>query len=182
MLALASTLFHHGFWITSRAAGVACLLLSSAAVGVGLSMSGRLIKGRKSDLRVLHESLSLATLAALVIHAAALLGDTFLNLGVADIAVPFVSGFQRWWMAAGIIGGWMLIVLGLAYYARTRIGVERWHAMHRFTAVAWVLGLMHALGQGTDTGATWFLVAAGMVVIPAFVLLFARLNQEPAAA
>jgi methionine sulfoxide reductase heme-binding subunit len=179
---LASTLSQHGFWITSRAAGVACLLLSSAAVGVGLSMGGRLVKGRTSDLRVLHESLSLATLAALVIHAVSLLGDQFLSLGVADITVPFVSGFQRLWMAAGIVGGWMLVVLGLSYYARARIGVARWRTLHRFTAVAWVLGLVHSLGQGTDAGATWFLIASAMVVIPAFILLFARLNQEPAAA
>jgi sulfoxide reductase heme-binding subunit YedZ len=179
---LASTLSQHGFWITSRAAGVACLLLSSAAVGVGLSMSGKLVKGRTSDLRVLHESLSLATLAALLVHAVALLGDSFANLSVADIAVPFASGFQRWWMAAGIVAGWMLLILGLSYYARARIGVQRWRALHRFTALAWVLGLMHSLGQGTDAGAAWFLVATAMVVIPAFVLLFARLNQEPAAA
>jgi sulfoxide reductase heme-binding subunit YedZ len=176
---LASALFQHGFWITSRAAGVACLLLSSVAVGVGLSMGGKLVKGRTSDLRVLHESLSLATLAALVVHAVALLGDSFANLSVADVAVPFVSGFQRWWMAAGIVGGWTLVVLGLSYYARARIGVQRWRSLHRFTALAWVLGLVHALGQGTDAGAAWFLIAAAMVVVPAFVLLFARLNQEP---
>jgi sulfoxide reductase heme-binding subunit YedZ len=182
VLSLASTLAEHGFWITSRAAGVACLLLSSAAVGVGLSMSGKLVKGRPSDLRVLHESLSLATLAALAVHAVSLLGDTFLNLSVADIAVPFASGYQRWWMAAGIVGGWMLLILGLSYYARAQIGVKRWHRLHRFTAAAWVLGVIHALGQGTDAGSTWFLVAAAMVVIPAFILLFARLNQEPAAA
>ena len=36
----------HFFWITSRAAGVAALLASSAAVTMGLLMGGRLVKGR----------------------------------------------------------------------------------------------------------------------------------------
>ncbi|MEA2154289.1 MAG: hypothetical protein QOE11_429, partial [Solirubrobacteraceae bacterium] len=36
----------HFFWITSRAAGIAALLLASAAVGLGLALSGRLAKGR----------------------------------------------------------------------------------------------------------------------------------------
>ena len=182
MTALASTLSQHGFWITSRAAGFAALLTSSAAVGVGLSMGGKLIKARTADLRVLHESLSLATLVALVIHAASLLGDSFLHPSVADLTVPFASGYQRWWMAAGIVGGWMLLALGLSYYARARIGVQRWRSLHRFTALAWLLGVAHSLGQGTDAGATWFLVSTGLVVLPALALLALRLGQRPAAA
>jgi sulfoxide reductase heme-binding subunit YedZ len=176
--ALASTLSQHGFWITSRAAGVAALLCSSAAVGVGLSMGGRLIKGRVGDLRVLHESLSLATIVALVIHAVSLLGDSFLAPSVADLTVPFASGYQRWWMAAGIVGGWMLIALGLSYYARARIGVQRWRRLHRFTALAWLLGLAHSLGQGTDAGATWFLVSTGIVALPALILLAVRMSPR----
>ena len=50
----------HLLWIVSRAAGTAALLLSSAAVAVGLSMGGRLVKGRGVDLRAAHEALSLA--------------------------------------------------------------------------------------------------------------------------
>ena len=50
------------FWITSRAAGIVALILASASVGVGVSISGRLVKGRGPDLRVTHEALSLAAL------------------------------------------------------------------------------------------------------------------------
>jgi sulfoxide reductase heme-binding subunit YedZ len=178
--ALASTLSQHGFWITSRAAGVAALLTSSAAVGVGLSMGGKLIKGRVGDLRVLHESLSLATIVALVIHAVSLLGDSFLAPSVADITVPFASGYQRWWMAVGIVGGWMLVALGLSYYARARIGVQRWRRLHRFTALAWLLGVAHSLGQGTDAGAAWFLASTALVVLPALVLLAVRMGRSAA--
>jgi sulfoxide reductase heme-binding subunit YedZ len=180
--ALASTLSEHGFWITSRAAGVAALLCSSAAVGVGLSMGGKLIKGRTGDLRVLHEALSLATIVALVVHAVSLLGDSFLHPSVADITVPFASGYQRWWMAVGIVGGWMLVLLGLSYYARARIGVQRWRKLHRLTALAWLLGLAHSLGQGTDAGATWFLVSTGLVALPALALLAIRMGKRPAPA
>src|SRR3954469_8817362 len=179
MSALASTLSEHGFWITSRAAGVAALLCSTAAVGVGLSMGGKLIKGRTGALRVLHESLSLATIVALVVHAVSLLGDSFLHPSVADITVPFASGYQRWWMAVGIAGGWLLVALGLSYYARARIGVQRWRSLHRFSALAWLLGVAHSLGQGTDAGAAWFLVSTGLVVLPALALLAIRLSKRP---
>jgi methionine sulfoxide reductase heme-binding subunit len=172
---------NHAFWITSRAAGVVALLASSGAMTAGLLMGGRFVR-RSIDLRATHEALALATLIALGVHAFALLGDGFLSPSLADVTIPFAADFQRWWMAAGIVGGWMLVILGLSYYARARIGVQRWRSLHRFTALAWVLGLMHSLGQGTDAGTAWFLIAGAMVVIPAFMLLFARLNQEPAAA
>jgi sulfoxide reductase heme-binding subunit YedZ len=164
----------HFFWITSRAAGIAALLLASAAVGLGLALGGRLTRTRSRDLRPLHEALSLATLAALVVHAVALLGDGFLHPSVADIAVPFASSYQRFWQTVGIVSGWMLLVLGLSFYARARIGVQRWRSLHRYTALAWLLSIGHALGQGTDAGRVWFLAAVGMVVAPTLWLLIER--------
>jgi sulfoxide reductase heme-binding subunit YedZ len=174
---IAAATHGHLFWITSRAAGIAALVLSSVAVAVGLSMGSKLVKKRLADVRSLHEALSLATIAALVVHAVSLLGDSFLRPSVADIAVPFVSGYKEPWMTIGIVGGWMMILLGLTYYARGRIGPQRWRSLHRFTALAWVLGLAHSLGEGTDAGLTWFLVATAIVAAPAAVLLVARLSQ-----
>ena len=164
----------HLFWITSRAAGSIALVLSSIAVCVGLLMSTRLRKGRGPDLRVLHETLSLATIAAIVVHGLVLLGDGFMNPSFADLTVPFVSGFQTIWTTLGIVSGWGLLLLGLSYYARGRIGQQRWRMLHRFTALAWVLGLAHSLGEGTDAGQTWFLVMTGVVAVPALVLLVSR--------
>jgi sulfoxide reductase heme-binding subunit YedZ len=164
----------HLYWLASRAAGSAALLLSSASVCVGLASSMRLLKRRTADLRVTHEALSLATIAALLVHVLTLLGDGFLHLSPAELMVPFLSGYQTLWTTAGIVGFWMLLALGLSYYARARIGVQRWRMLHRFTALAWVLGLAHSLGEGTDAGQAWFLVMIAIVVLPALALLAAR--------
>jgi methionine sulfoxide reductase heme-binding subunit len=170
---LAAAVTDHLFWITSRAAGTAALLLSSLAVCVGLLFGGRLVKGRP-DLRHLHEALSLATIVALVVHAVALLGDSYLHPGVADIAIPFVSGYMRLWTTVGIVAGWGMIALGLSYYVKDRIGQQRWKKLHRFTALAWLAGLAHSFGEGTDAGETWFVVASAIVVLPAIGLLIVR--------
>src|SRR5215218_10438837 len=172
----------HIFWITSRAAGVVALLASSAAVALGLLMSGRALRGKTAQLRINHEALALATIAALVVHAGALLGDSFLSPSLADVTIPLVSGYHRLWTTTGIVAGWMLIVLGLSYYARGRIGVARWRRLHRFTSLAWVLGVLHGLFEGTDAGAAWFLVTAAAAVVPAWALLAVRLGAEPATA
>ena len=164
----------HLYWLASRAAGSAALLLSSASVCVGLASSMRLLKGRIADLRVTHEALSLATIAALLVHVLTLLGDGFLHPSAAELTVPFLSGYQTLWTSVGIVGFWMLLALGLSYYARARIGVQRWRVLHRFTALAWVLGLAHSLGEGTDAGQAWFLAMIAIVVLPALALLAAR--------
>jgi sulfoxide reductase heme-binding subunit YedZ len=169
----------HAFWITSRAAGVVALLASSGAVTAGLLMSGRFVR-RSLDLRATHEALALATLIALAVHAFVLLGDGFLSPSLADITIPFASDFQRWWMAAGITGGWMMAILGLSYYWRARIGVKRWRTLHRFTALAWLLGVVHALGQGTDADTPWLIVSLAAVALPALGLLTMRLMPRTA--
>jgi sulfoxide reductase heme-binding subunit YedZ len=164
----------HLFWIASRAAGIAALLLSSAAVGVGLTMGGRLVKGRGLDLRATHEALSLATLVALLGHVFALLGDSYLSPSLADLTIPFVSGYKEPWMSIGIVAGWALVALGVSYYFRARIGVARWKKLHRFTALAWLGGIAHSLGEGTDAGTTWLLSLRAMAVVPALGLLVVR--------
>jgi sulfoxide reductase heme-binding subunit YedZ len=172
----------HLFWITSRAAGFTALIVASLAVSLGLLMSTKLLKGRVADLRMTHEILSLATIVAIVVHGVSLLGDQFLHPSPADIAIPFVSSYKSVWTSLGIISGWGLIVLGLSYYARRHIGAVRWRKLHRFTALAWLAGLAHSLGEGTDAGQLWFLIMLAIVAIPALALLSRRLlgpGQSP---
>jgi sulfoxide reductase heme-binding subunit YedZ len=169
----------HLFWITSRAAGIAALLFASLSVGIGVAMATGSARRRIRDPRALHEALSLATLAALAVHAVSLLGDSYLAPSLADVSLPFVSDYHRGWMTLGILAGWTTVLLGLSYYARARIGVARWRAAHRFTALAWLAGTAHALGMGTDADQPWFLLAAGAVVLPSVALLALRWTEEP---
>jgi sulfoxide reductase heme-binding subunit YedZ len=164
----------HLFWITSRAAGTVALVTASLAVCLGLLMSTRWLKGRGPDLRIAHEILSLSTIVAIAVHGLVLLGDKFLRPSLADLTIPFVSGYHTVWTSMGIVSGWALAFLGLTYYARKRIGVSRWRTLHRFTALAWVLGVAHSLGEGSDAGQVWFLAMTAVVAVPALLLLVSR--------
>ena len=172
----------HLFWITSRAAGFAALVLASLAVSAGLLMSTKLLKGRTTELRAAHDTLALSTIVAIVVHGLALLGDQFLHPTVFDIAIPFVSSYKTLWTSLGIVGGWGLVLLGLSYYARRWMGAVRWRKLHRVTALAWLAGLAHALGEGTDAGQLWFLAMLAVVAIPALALLATRLARSGAVA
>jgi len=129
----------------------------------------------RPDLRVAHEAVAIAAIA---LHAVAPLGDSYLHPGIADLAIPFASNHKQPYMALGIIAGWGFILLGLSFYLRQRIGIKRWKVMHRFTALAWVFGVIHTLGEGSDAGRAWFLVIAAIAVIPTLVLLVARLRRH----
>jgi sulfoxide reductase heme-binding subunit YedZ len=164
----------HIYWIVSRAAGIAALMLSSASVGLGVTMAGRFVRRPVRDLRIAHEALALATIAALAVHGLSLVGDGFIGMSLTDVSVPFASSYKTLWTTMGIVGAWLLVLLGLAYYARTRIGPARFKVLHRFTLLGWVLGVAHSLGEGTDAGVSWFLVSVGAVGIPAIALVLVR--------
>jgi sulfoxide reductase heme-binding subunit YedZ len=167
-------------WITCRASGVAALILVSAAVGVGVSISGRLFRGRGDldvrggDLRVTHEALSLAAFAMIALHGISLLADSYFHPNVADLAVPFQRNYREPFMAIGIIGGWATLVLGCSYYIRRLLGGRRWRLLHRLTVIAWLLIAIHSLGEGSDSGQGWFIAVVVVTIVPTALLLLMR--------
>ncbi len=150
------------------------MLLSSASVTLGLMMSSGRRNPNRRDLRALHEALSLTALAMVGLHGVALLGDSYLNPGIAGIGIPFAGAYRPPWTGIGIIAGYGLAGLGLSYYLRDRIGASRWKRLHRLTAVFWVAAIVHALGAGSDAPRAWFLILLGAFALPAVVLLVLR--------
>lgn len=165
----------HLFWVISRGAGTTAMILASAAVGVGLTMGGKMIKRGGTDRRAYHEILGLAVMVSIAVHGLALIGDSYLHPSLLDVTVPFLLSYKTLATSLGIIAGWGMICLGLSYYARKRIGIERWKLIHRFTALAWVLGLVHTFTEGSDRGQLWFIALIVLTAAPACVLLIARL-------
>jgi sulfoxide reductase heme-binding subunit YedZ len=147
------------------------------SVGLGLSMGSPLVKRLgKSNLRVIHEALSLTTIAAIFLHVASLLADSYLHPTLTEVAIPFASSYETFWTGLGTIAGWGIVLLGGSYYLRRRIGQARWLALHRFTAATWLMGVVHSLGEGTDASQIWFLAMLSVVVLPALAMLSWRLS------
>jgi methionine sulfoxide reductase heme-binding subunit len=166
----------HAWWLASRASGIVAILLITASVFVGLTLSTRVLKGPGLSrwLATTHEHAALAGLIAIAVHGVTLIGDPFLNPGLEGIAVPFAIGFKPLMVALGIAGGYLAAITGLTFYARKRIGVARWRKLHRLTIVAYALSVVHTVGAGTDFAAgSWARLA---VIAPAgpIAVLFAQ--------
>ncbi len=170
---------HYLFWMTSRAAGTTAMVLASTSVGVGLAMGGKLLnRFGGPDRRHIHQTLSLAVMVALAVHALALLGDTYLRPTVLDVSLPFVFSYKTIPTSIGIVSAWAMVALGLSYYLRSKIGYQRWKAIHGFTVLAWIGGLVHTFTEGTDAGQLWFIAVILLTAAPAFVLLAMRLGAR----
>ena len=147
----------HELWLISRAAGIVALVLVSTSVLLGLTLAAGFAgpPQRRKNLITFHEQTANASLLAIALHGAALLGDPFLQPGLKGILIPFAIDYRPVYVAAGIIGGYAAALLGLSFYARKRVGAKRWRKLHRATPVVYVLGLIHTLGAGTDQGSSW---------------------------
>ena len=147
-----------GWWLASRASGVVALVLVTFSVGIGLAMASKVMRGPglSRKLMALHEHTALLGLIAIAVHGITLLGDSWLKPGVAGVTVPFVLDYRPFFTGLGIIGGYLAMLLGLSFYLRQRIGAKLWRKAHRATVAVWALGLVHAIGAGSDATAIWF--------------------------
>lgn len=167
-------------WITTRAAGVVALVASTGSIVLGLALAGRVGQGRRrgilGDVRVLHQTLGVATVLALVVHVVTLLFDPWLKPSLAQLAVPFTMDYRPLYTGLGIIAGYGILVLGLSGFLRGRLGA-RWNLIHRFTGLAWIASVVHTLGAGTDAGTSWMLALVALCVLPVLVLAVMRVRE-----
>lgn len=162
------------WWLAGRSAGTVALLLVAASVMLGLAMAARVIPARRRGEAVrVHQHLALLSLGAIAAHGALLAADPWLKAGPKGILVPFAIGYRPVWTGLGILSGYLAAILGLSFYVRRRIGARLWRRMHRFTVVVYVLGLVHALGAGTDASiplVRYLMLASTLPVIFLFAL------------
>ena len=73
------------------------------------------------------------------------------------------------------MAGYLAALLGLSFYARRRIGARLWRKLHRATVAVYVLGVVHALGAGTDASTLWLRAFMLVTGAPILFLLLVRI-------
>jgi methionine sulfoxide reductase heme-binding subunit len=172
------TLATQGWWIVSRSSGLVAFALVTISVFLGLTMAGKPVRqpGFTRAIKALHEQTAIAALVAIGVHGIAILADPWLKPGVAGVTVPFALASHRFSVAAGIVAAYLALLLGLSFYFRRQIGPRLWRQAHRATLAVYVLGLLHALGAGSDTGSPLFLLWVVGSGVPIAILFVYRLG------
>jgi sulfoxide reductase heme-binding subunit YedZ len=164
----------YGWWLAARASGIVALALVTLSVAVGLTMAGRIARrpGLSRTLMALHQHAALAGLIAIAVHGLTLLADPWLHPGVAGVTVPFAMSYRPAFTALGIVAAYLAALLGLSFYARRRVGPRLWRRAHRATVLVYALGVVHALGAGSDASTPWlrwFLLVTGAPIVVLFL-------------
>ena len=87
----------------------------------------------------------------LVLHAGALLFDPMLHFGLSAVLVPFAAPWRPVAVAAGVVAGWLTLMLAVVVPAAGWIGQKGWRRLHYASFAAFVLALGHALDLRAPT-------------------------------
>lgn len=138
-------------WLLARAAGLVAFAVLTLSVWLGLSMSTRIVAPRyRTRLLGWHRTLAWTGLWLVGLHAGALLADPTLHLAPSAVLVPFAAAWRPAAVAAGVVAGWLALVLAASFRLRRVIGQRGWRRLHYASFLAFVLALCHALASGTD--------------------------------
>ena len=133
-------------------------------------MSSKMAKGviRAKLIFDLHEFLPLLALVFTALHAAVLLGDSYIQFSVWHLLLPFTSPYEPFWTGLGVLAFYLMIALVASFYIRSRIGPKRWRSFHYVSYVAYLLALVHGVQSGTDSGTAtmqWIYVGTAATIL-----------------
>lgn len=137
-----------------RSSGFVLLLFYTATVALGLLVRGRISAPGwpRFVIQALHRNLSLISLVLLTIHVLAPIIGGYLGLRLAYAFVPFLSAPVKIWTRLAATALDLTLAMALVSATRNRFTYRSWRALHLTSYLAWLLGIVHAIGIGSDRG------------------------------
>lgn len=148
-------------WIIARALGFAALLLLTASVCIGATVSGGDRRdGRRLVWQYVHRWLAALGLGALAAHVGAILADSFAHVGVLGALVPLQSAYRPLAVGLGTAAVYTTLLVAITGWARGRLArsaaaARRWRAVHLLAHLGWAAAMLHGLSAGSDSSTPW---------------------------
>jgi methionine sulfoxide reductase heme-binding subunit len=145
-------------WALGRGTGLVALVLFTVSFVLGvLVRSGRPVPvlGRFGTTD-LHRAAALTGTGLVLTHVGTLYLDPYAQLRLVDVVLPFLGAYKPLWLGLGTLALDLLAVVTVVSVLRHRVGPRVFKGVHWATYVLWPLALIHALGNGTDAGSSWF--------------------------
>jgi predicted ferric reductase len=142
------------WWYVARATGIVAWGLLATSVVWGLLLSTRLAHGRPTPawLLDLHRFLGGAAVVLTALHLAGLVADTYVHFALADLLVPYASGWKPGPVALGIVSLYLLAAVEGTSLAMRRLPRRLWRAVHLTSYVLFWSATFHFILAGTDAG------------------------------
>ena len=167
------------YWFITRGSGLVTLILLTLSVALGVANVKRLQSARvpRFVINAVHRNASLLALVFLAIHIVTVVLDTYVNIRLIDVVVPFGAGYRPLWVGLGAIAFDLMLALVVTSLLRRHIGYRAWRATHWLAYACWPVALLHGLGSGSDAGTSWMRVVTGVCVAIVAASLLSRLSQ-----
>ena len=144
-------------WFLNRGTGVVLLVLLTVSTALGVLSTAR--AGSRWWPRFLtqglHRNVALLSMALLLAHVTTAVVDSYVDIRWYDALVPGRSAYQPLWLALGTVALDLLLAVTATSLLRHRMAHRTWRVVHVATYAAWVLGLVHGIGIGTDAAEPW---------------------------
>jgi Ferric reductase like transmembrane component len=166
-------------WYLTRGFGLVALILLTATMVLGLTQAVRFARPGwpRFVVSALHKNASLVALVLLVIHIVTSVLDSYAQIRIVDVFIPFVSSYRPVWLGLGALSLDVLLAVLVTSLLRERLGYRAWRAVHWAAFACWPLAVVHGLGTGSDTKLGWVLVIDVVCVGAVLAALWWRLAQ-----
>ena len=142
------------WWYTARAGGIVAWALLAASVVWGLFLSTRLRPAGAAPAWMLdlHRFLGGLAVVFVGVHVGAIVLDSYVHFGLADVLVPFAASWHPWWVVWGTVAMYLLVAVELTSLTRRWLPARLWRRVHVLSLPLFALASVHFLLAGTDAG------------------------------
>lgn len=163
---MSSTDLESALWVLGRGTGIVALVLLTLSVCLGIAVRSRTTPAGlpRYGVTAIHRTAGLTATGLVAVHVLTLLLDPQAGLRLVDLVVPFVGGFQPFWLGLGTLSLELLALVALSGLARKRLGEGAFQVLHLTSYALWPVALAHGLGTGSDAGRLWSVTITGLCV------------------
>lgn len=169
------------WWFLTRSSGIVAWVMLTLSVIWGIVLSTKAFPEQRRPLWLLavHRWLGGLTMAFLAIHLVALVADSYVQFGLADITVPYATDWKPGAIALGILGMWLLVAVELTSLAMRKLPRKVWRGIHLASYVAFWMAAMHAAFAGTDATAPLYqLTAVATIAAVGWALVYRIMTRR----
>ena len=150
------------WWYLARAGGIVAWLMLTASVVLGavLAMRPAGRHMRPAWVLDLHRWLGGLAVSFTALHVGALVADSYVDFGLADIVIPFATDWRPGAVAWGVVTTWMLVAVEVTSLLRRRLSRAAWRTIHLTSYLLFWTATVHGLLAGTDASNALYFTAA----------------------
>jgi predicted ferric reductase len=140
-------------WYITRASGLIAYVLIWLSMVWGLGVASKIFDTLLHGTFTydFHQYISLLAVGFTLLHIGVLLFDGYMPYSLWQILIPFISPYRPLWIGIGVIGFYLMLLVTVTFYIRTKIGMKAFRTIHVFSLVSYFAITLHSFMSGSDS-------------------------------